>query len=174
MKEISNRSALFVTPKSPFKKWASQYNEEPGSDLEDRLNEKHVYLIDLIYGEDLRHILEPYYPHIFEYELLTWNRIRNEWPENRDLDLFLQWFDVTFCDDVLDLETEPIETEETDISKNLSIIDNKILTKSSPPVFTHQYCLSETFFHLFIVLIPVLSVFTHVLKILRQSSKNRP
>ena len=43
MKEIANRSALFVIPKEPFKKWATYYDEEPeNGDLEVRLNEKHV------------------------------------------------------------------------------------------------------------------------------------
>jgi len=115
MKDLSNRCALFIVPKSPFKKWAKQYDDDIGNDLEDRLNERHIYLIDLLYGKELPDILNPYYLDIFEYELSTWNRIRNEWPKDRDLDLFLDWFEVTFCEDVIDLETEPIETDDTDI-----------------------------------------------------------
>ena len=46
MKEVNNRSALYVIPKEPFKEWADFYNEESQNDLESRLNEKHIYLID--------------------------------------------------------------------------------------------------------------------------------
>ncbi len=40
MKEITNRSALIVLPKDPYKEWAKLYNEEPNEDLENRLKEK--------------------------------------------------------------------------------------------------------------------------------------
>ena len=42
---------------------------------------------------------------------MNWNCIRHEWPENRSLDLFLDWFEVILCDDTFDLESEEIETE---------------------------------------------------------------
>ena len=53
MKEITNRSALIVHPKDPFKEWAKKYNEEPNEDLDRRLKEKHAYLIDWSYDENI-------------------------------------------------------------------------------------------------------------------------
>jgi hypothetical protein len=52
MKEITNRIALFVIPKEPFKKWAKRYNESPIEDLNQRLSEKHVYLVEWFHEED--------------------------------------------------------------------------------------------------------------------------
>ena len=115
MKEVANRSALYVIPREPFKKWAKLYDEELNGDLKDRLNEKHVYLIDFFYQEDLKDVLEPYYLEIFEYELKNWNYLKKEWPENRNIAVFLDWFEVIFCDDIFDLGTEQMEIEETDI-----------------------------------------------------------
>jgi hypothetical protein len=111
MKEITNRSALFVIAKEPFKEWARLYNESPIEDLYQRLSEKHVYLVEWSYEEDIVDVLKPYCLEIFEYELLSWNGYKSEWPQNRSLELFLEWFDVKLCDDLYDLETEKIKSE---------------------------------------------------------------
>ena len=112
MKEITNRSALYVIPKEPFKKWATKYNELSDDDLQSRLGEKHIYLIEYAYGENLSlEKLEPYFQQIFEYELDSWNGFKNEWPQKRNLKLFLEWFEVNLCDDIFDLEEGIIEVE---------------------------------------------------------------
>jgi hypothetical protein len=111
MKEITNRSALFIIPKKPFKEWAKFYSESPIEELDQRLSEKHVYLIEWFHEEDIIDILEPYYIEIFEYELLSWNSYKSEWPQNRSIELFLEWFDVKLCNDLYDLETEKIMSE---------------------------------------------------------------
>ncbi len=114
MKEVTNRSALHVIPKEPFKEWAAYYNEESQEDLENRINEKHIYLIEFVYIPDneLSHkILEPYYLKIFEYELLCWNGYKHEWPEDRSLNAFYEWFDVKLCSAIYDFERGRIQTE---------------------------------------------------------------
>jgi hypothetical protein len=111
MKEITNRSALFIFPKKPFKEWAKLYNESPIDDLDQRLSEKHVYLLEWFHEEDIVDVLKPYYIEIFEFELLSWNSYKNEWPQNRSIELFLEWFDVKLCDYLYDLETEEIMSE---------------------------------------------------------------
>lgn len=111
MKEITNRSALFVTPREPFKEWARLHNESPMEDLAQRLTENHVYLVEWFHEEPIADILRPYYLEIFESELLSWNSYRNEWPQDRSLESFLEWFDVKLCDGLYDLETEKIRFE---------------------------------------------------------------
>jgi hypothetical protein len=111
MKEITNRSALIVLPKDPYIEWAKLYNEELNEDLENRLKEKHVYLIDWTHDEDIIDVLEPYYLKIFEYELLSWNGYKSEWPQNRSWELFREWFEINLCDELIDLETEKIMSE---------------------------------------------------------------
>ena len=112
MKEISNRSPVIIRPKDPFKEWARMYNEISDQDLDQRLKEIHVYLIDWSYGEKQEDVLKPYYQGMFEYELQSWNSIKSEWPKNRDYKLFLEWFDVSIGDDLFDLESGLIELEE--------------------------------------------------------------
>jgi hypothetical protein len=112
MKEISNRSPVIVVPKGPFKEWAKLYNEISDEDLSQRLKEIHVYLVDWAYNEKQEEVLKPYYRKIFEYELLSWNKIKSEWPPKRNYKLFLEWFEVKVGDDLFDLETEIIQAEE--------------------------------------------------------------
>lgn len=111
MKELTNRSAIIVFPKKPFVEWAMLYNESPPEDLEQRLEENHVYLIECTFGEEIVDVLESYYIRIFEYELLSWNTYKNEWPQNRVYETFIEWFDVSLCDEIVDLETEKIISE---------------------------------------------------------------
>jgi len=111
MKEITNRSALFVRPKDPFKKWAEKYNAISAEGLSQRLKENHVYLIDWTYDENIDDVIMTYYLRIFDYELLSWNSFTNEWPQNRSYELFREWFEVELCCELFDLETERIKSE---------------------------------------------------------------
>ena len=61
--------------------------------------------------EDIIDVLEPYYLKIFEYELLSWNGYKSEWPQNRSWELFREWFEINLCDELIDLETEKIMSE---------------------------------------------------------------
>ena len=108
MDEITNRSAILVTAREPFIKWATFYNDISIEELNNRVNEKHIYLIKWSYQEDLKKVLESYYAQIFEFELSDWNYLEDEWPENRTCELFLEWFCVELFDDLFDLETEKI------------------------------------------------------------------
>jgi hypothetical protein len=92
--------------------WAKLYNVSSNEDLEQRLAEDHAYLIEWTYDEDLDQVMAVYYRKIFEYELSSWNVIKSEWPRNRNYELFREWFEFKICDDLFDLETEPIESEE--------------------------------------------------------------
>ena len=111
MKEITNRSAIIVNPKHSFIEWANLCNESSNEDLNQRLEENHVYLIDWTYGEDIDRVLSPYYVNIFEYELSSWNSIKKEWPQNRSYELFREWFECRVCNDLFDLEMAAIESE---------------------------------------------------------------
>ncbi|NOR24110.1 MAG: hypothetical protein GQ542_06890 [Desulforhopalus sp.] len=111
MKEISNRSAIIVTPKSPFNEWAELYNESSKEELENRLGEKHIYLIEWTYEEEFLDALKPYHSGIFEYELLSWNSYKHEWPKNRNYEIFQEWFNITLCDEIIDLEKANIKSE---------------------------------------------------------------
>ncbi len=103
---------MIICSKDPFKKWALFYNELSEEECEQRLREIHVYLVDWAYGKKFEEVLKQYYKDIFEYELLSWNSIKREWPQDRNFELFLKWFEARIGDDLFDLETEKIELEE--------------------------------------------------------------
>jgi len=111
MKEITNRSAIIVKPRSPYTEWAKECNDSSVETLEEKLKEKHVYLIEWSYEEEIVDILEPHYLKIFEYELLIWNSHKNEWPQNRTYETFIEWFDIMLCDEIVDLVREKIASE---------------------------------------------------------------
>ena len=108
MKEVSNRSAILVSPKKPFKEWAEMYNEESEFDLKERLNEKRTYLIEWTTDKEFSEILPNYYLKIFEYELSMWNDYKHEWPQDRSIENFNKWFSVTLSDELIDLYKEKI------------------------------------------------------------------
>ena len=66
-------------------------------------------LIEFSYEEDLMDILKPCYIQIFENELLSWNNRKHEWPKERSIAIFLDWFKVIFCDDIFDLSSHTKE-----------------------------------------------------------------
>ena len=111
MKEISNRSAILVTPKKPFNEWAELYNDETEEDLNERMNEKRTYLIEWTFDEDFSEILESYYLKIFEYELSMWNVYKHEWPQDRSIKNFKKWFNVILSDELIDMKKEKIVYE---------------------------------------------------------------
>ena len=114
MKDVSNRAAIYISPKEMFKTWAKLYNDSSEEELANRVKEKHIYLIDLNLGQSLKDTIEPYYTKVFENELMLWNVIEHEWPKNRSINVFLDWFEVNISDDVFDLEAGKITTEEND------------------------------------------------------------
>ncbi len=107
-----NRAAIVVRPRRPYIEWASRLDdEEPehASDLEKRIS---IYLVseDPECKEETAP-LEHYFKTIFETELVTWWTDKADWPEERTLEMFLRWFDVTRESVVTDLETGSIRHE---------------------------------------------------------------
>ena len=108
-----NRAVIVVRPGRPFIDWASRLDDEaPGQahDLEKRVS---VYLG----GEDPEEKeetapLEGYYKKIFEDQLGGWSLDKGDWPKDRTLAMFLQWFDVARESVVTDLESGPIVHEQ--------------------------------------------------------------
>ena len=120
MREILTRSGLYITPKAPFKNWVKKYHSESNTDIKAALSEKHVFLIDSSsYGKPFEIALLPHFEQIFEYELSNWSLVRNEWPQDRSLEIFLNWFEVHHCDEIIDLETD---MKEPDIYDELSFL----------------------------------------------------
>jgi len=107
------RTAVIVIPKQPYIDWANSL-EEGGVKLgEDFTPEHTIYLVEDITGYmiDKVEIIKPHFEFIFEEELVSWHRRVSNWPPNRDLATFLEWFEVEIHSLVLDLHGGRLKTE---------------------------------------------------------------
>ncbi len=105
-----NRSLVVVKPKEPFLKWA-QSLEEPDSEwtLEEFAEDASAYLIPELWEPgDEREMLKLIYEALFVEQLRDWYTDEASWPQERSLEMFLEWFEVEFHSLVFDLVGEPI------------------------------------------------------------------
>lgn len=107
-----NRAAIVVRPGRPYVEWASQLDDEAPEHAKDLGKRVSIYLV----GEDPDEReetapLERYVKKIFEAELAAWSIDRADWPKERTMAMFLQWFDVARESVVTDLESGPIKHE---------------------------------------------------------------
>ena len=107
-----NRAALVVRPRQPYLDWAASLDEEAPAQIPAISKRMSVYLV----GEDPNEEeetapLEDYYEAIFETELAAWSEDEKQWPQQRSLAMFHEWFDVVGESVVTDLESSPIRVE---------------------------------------------------------------
>jgi hypothetical protein len=97
-----NRSVLIVRPKQPFLDWAAGLDE---SGLVPNVEgEQTAYLVpEFDDDEEAQQVLEEVFAEVFERELFGWHTDEAVWPENRDLALFMQWFEIELHSVVEDL-----------------------------------------------------------------------
>ena len=113
MSEI-NRSLIVVKPKQPFLDWARALDDESKElTLESMCDDSTVYLIPEIWQDsDHQPVLEWCYDILFEAQLEGWWTDPAAWPQERNLKMFLDWFEVEFHSLVIDLCDEPIRAVE--------------------------------------------------------------
>ena len=113
MSEI-NRSLIILRPKQPFLDWARSLDDESNDLTLESLNEDStVYLIPEIWQDsDQEGFLKTCHDILFEEQLEGWWMDEAAWPKERDLKMFLEWFEVEFHSLVFDLCDEPIRIVE--------------------------------------------------------------
>lgn len=110
-----NRAALIARPAQPFLDWAATLDDSgfvPSAE-----DEQTVYLIPEVDDEDeLKEVLELAWSQIFESELYGWHTVEADWPQNRTMEMFLEWFKIEFHSIIQDLCDGAIveEDEEAD------------------------------------------------------------
>jgi hypothetical protein len=111
--QIINRTALTVIPKQPYVRWANSLDDDgPKLEVHDPHCEPTVYLIDEIPDDAaLKNALRRHYAQIFENELASWHLAKEDWPQQRDIRTFREWFEVKVSTMVLDLGRNPLELE---------------------------------------------------------------
>ena len=108
-----NRCAVTVRAKQPFLDWLQGLPDMLDLTLNEVNEECSVFLLPEI--DDLTQreaLLEEFIELIFEEELSGWWTSDQDWPQDRNLELFRAWFDVEFHSVVHDLvEDEPLVDE---------------------------------------------------------------
>ena len=109
-----NRGVLIVRPKQPFLDWAAGLDDS--GVLPDVEGEQTVYLIpEFDTPRDANSIIEQVYLEVFENELYGWHTDESEWPVNRDLQTFREWFVIELHSVVEDLcDYEMIDDDDED------------------------------------------------------------
>jgi hypothetical protein len=106
-----NRSVLVVKPKQPFLDWVHSLDDESKGITSPTVREDcSAYLVPEIREySDQSLVLEWCYDLLFEEQLDGWHTDPKDWPQDRNLKMFLEWFDVEFHSLVFDLCDDPIQ-----------------------------------------------------------------
>jgi hypothetical protein len=114
---LVDKSAIVVRPKQAYIDWANHFNDGgPTLSIEDARRDPDVFLIDEL-EDDFEHepqkkkILREYYTTIFEHQLDSWMTDEGSWPQKRDFQTFLDWFDVEICSMVLNISKDLVQEE---------------------------------------------------------------
>jgi hypothetical protein len=100
-----NRSAVVVTPAQPFLDWLHRVDTSSADlTLDDLRLDPSIYLLaEWESDEDALQKSAAMSGEIFAEQLNSWHRVESVWPQNRDVDTFLRWFDCSFHSMVFDL-----------------------------------------------------------------------
>ena len=100
-----NRTVLVVKPKQPFLAWALSLDDEiKDLTLESLRKDCTAYLVpEIEFDSDQHQVLEWCFELLFEEQLDGWHTVPKDWPQNRNLEMFLEWFEVEFHSLVFDL-----------------------------------------------------------------------
>lgn len=98
-----NRGMILVFPREPYVEWANDVSEE-GHEFDPSHAMPTAYLIpEFETLEEVDAFVRDHYGAIFEEELAAWRPEPEDWPDDRGLDEFWEWFGVDFTAHVADL-----------------------------------------------------------------------
>jgi len=110
---VVNRSAFVVRPRVPYVRWAASLETDASGDAESLGSEVAIYLVpEEPTGTHETPPIHDFFEEIFDAELEAWCTDESLWPANRNLAMFLDWFDVTGQSIITDFGEGLIETEE--------------------------------------------------------------
>lgn len=107
--KLVNRGFLIIRPRQEFLSWANSNGQGVELTTEDA-PEPSIYLIEEDFF-DLDPIIERHFKAIFELELDLVNEKEETWPQNRTIELFLDWFEVEAGTTVFDAEKSDLRSE---------------------------------------------------------------
>jgi hypothetical protein len=105
---IVNRCVITVKAKKPFFAWLECLPNPPKVTLAEVNEDATAYLVPSYRFDDEREgILKYCFDAIFREQLMAWWQNEAQWPPDRDLRLFNEWFDIELHSTVFDLLDEP-------------------------------------------------------------------
>jgi hypothetical protein len=107
--KIVNSGFITITPLQAFWDWANEFESEMEFSAEDGV-EPNVYLITEDFFE-IEPLIEQNFKKIFKNELSMITEDESEWPEDRTMETFLNWFDIEIGSTVFDLEKSDLKAE---------------------------------------------------------------
>ena len=111
-----NRGALLVRPRELYLKWAASLDDDSSLAAEALTGHISVYLVsDPETLDEESPDLAPYFAEIFHQELMAWSLDEEQWPSQRDLTTFRQWFAVTAQSIVVELGDDVIEVVDDEL-----------------------------------------------------------
>ncbi len=91
-------------------KWINSLPDPAGVSVEEVNRDDTCYLLpEYSHDNEEEALITDFYDLIFEEQLMGWWTEESDWPANRSLTLFKEWFDVEFHSVVLDLVDAPLE-----------------------------------------------------------------
>ena len=107
---VINRAVLIVKPKRTYIDWANSLDGPEFGAV--AIKDATTYLVPDVEGGDAEEkIIRRYFKIIFDQELSSWWTNEDDWPQNRDLKTFREWFHAEFHFLVLDLCNTPLVSE---------------------------------------------------------------
>ena len=108
-----NRCVVTVRAREPFLRWLRSVSGDATTTLNEINDDTSAYLLPDYWDDDEQQLLlARYYDLIFENELAGWWTDESDWPERRDLAMFMRWFDAEFHSVVTDLVADDLRDEE--------------------------------------------------------------
>jgi hypothetical protein len=107
--KIVNRGYITVKQNKPFWDWANEFESDMEFTVEDDL-EPNIYLITEDFIE-IDPIIEQNFKKIFKNELSMITEEETDWPEDRSIEVFLEWFSIEVGSTVFDLEKSDLNAE---------------------------------------------------------------
>jgi hypothetical protein len=99
-----NRCLVTVKAKEPFREWLLSLPNPCDETIDEINDDPSAYLLPEFDDDEERdRILQEYFPMIFEDQLFAWWIQAEDWPQNRNFQMFKKWFDVEFHSIVEDL-----------------------------------------------------------------------
>ena len=107
-----NRCVVTIRAKKPLLAWLQSLPDFGDITMEEINLETTAYLLP-VYEDDQEKadLIAQYFDLLFEEELAGWWLAKDDWPTDRNLEMFKSWFEADFHSVVVDLEDAPLRDE---------------------------------------------------------------